>query len=43
MRRLYLHVPAYRVRNAEGRLLATAPGGTRDFPPVQWDPPNAID
>jgi hypothetical protein len=22
---------------------ATAPGGTRDFPPVQWDPPNAVE
>jgi hypothetical protein len=22
---------------------ATGPGGTRDFPPVQWDVPNASD
>jgi len=22
---------------------ATAPGGTRDFPPVQWDSPNALE
>jgi hypothetical protein len=22
---------------------ATAPGGTRNFPPVQWDPPRATD
>jgi hypothetical protein len=22
---------------------ATAPDGTRDFPPVQWDPPNTVE
>ena len=22
---------------------ATAPGGTRDFPPVLWDPPNGVE
>jgi hypothetical protein len=29
--------------SGHGQSKATAPGGTGDFPPVQWDPPKAID